>query len=388
MPERPATAQAGWTKGALVGILVNERWGVKSDWWRVVVALGLISCKKAQSPPAQREWAAELPAVDDRCVSDSDCDETDYALTGSEACCHQDTCGFGNTLGAGTWVHSVETICKDRNDCPSRIAPPCAPPPPSHLGCKSGHCARIELPPPPPPPFVPAGVTHIGPLVGPGPSWQAIAGLQGAIIDAGGALFCVDAPQGLMASFDGGKNWDAVKVPRPVSTIDSAPSDPGSLYAQTFDDRTALVSRDGGRTWSDVPGGAASVPAAPKAPPGNPADPTDPTIVYRIGEPGKDPGCSLWRSTDAGTTFTQILASGSCGIQFWARPVFPPDAPGTVYEARGPGMPDGTEHIYFSSDHGATFTEIGAGVTSSGGSLVITPSTLFAGTSWIARPTR
>jgi photosystem II stability/assembly factor-like uncharacterized protein len=134
---------------------------------------------------------------------------------------------------------------------------------------------------------------------------------------------------GVYKSTDGGATWsnmglrNTMRISRIV--VDPMNSDiiyvaaPGHLWGPN-PERGLYKSVDGGRTWSDILPHDANTGAVDVA-----VDPTDPSIVYAamyqhrrtpFGFVGGGPGSALYKSTDAGATWTKLtsgLPNGTLG---------------------------------------------------------------------------
>ncbi|HEX7904189.1 MAG TPA: right-handed parallel beta-helix repeat-containing protein [Chitinophagaceae bacterium] len=114
---------------------------------------------------------------------------------------------------------------------------------------------------------------------------------------------------GIYKTIDGGKNWTTINDKMwavGYKGLDVFAKDGNIVYAGGKD--WLGISRDGGKTWTDNP--------LPKDTAGKPAriqviqiHPTNPNIVYLAFYDGAKNG--IWKTTDAGKTFTLLHASGS-----------------------------------------------------------------------------
>ncbi|MEO7521000.1 MAG: hypothetical protein ABIW79_04215, partial [Gemmatimonas sp.] len=147
-----------------------------------------------------------------------------------------------------------------------------------------------------------------------------------------GAAWRSNPERGLYRTTDGGNSWQLVKfVSDKAGMIDVAinPRDPNVLYAASWERyRTPYSlksggpgsalwkSTDGGTTWNEVKGGG--WPVGVKGRIGLAVAPTNPNVVYALmegtgvdakgnWEPSRTPRDNgLWRSTDAGATWTKM----------------------------------------------------------------------------------
>lgn len=128
---------------------------------------------------------------------------------------------------------------------------------------------------------------------------------------------------GVYRSRDGGQTWENVGLEdsRHIGRIALHPTDPGILYVAAMghlwgpnEERGLYKSSDGGDTWErilfvDEDTGVVDVTL----------DPEDPTIVYAasyqrrrrpFGFHGGGPGSALWKSTDAGQSWSKLTNAG------------------------------------------------------------------------------
>jgi hypothetical protein len=155
--------------------------------------------------------------------------------------------------------------------------------------------------------------------------------------------FLLVGPYGsLFRSVDGGESWrtvpDAAQVASTVFAVNAG--NPAVYYAATpsFDGAypgEMFRTEDGGSTWigiSLVDGLSASMLAI---------DPTDPLTAYA----GASDSDGLFRTSDGGVTWTSTDLPSPRGV------TVDPTLPGVVFAW-------GLDHVWRSSDHGATWVEL------------------------------
>lgn len=139
----------------------------------------------------------------------------------------------------------------------------------------------------------------------------------------------------LLRGDDGGEGYQQVLLPDGAypRVVAVSPRSPGTLYV-TLEGSGFLRSTDGGLTWKAPSGDASSLGGRifvdPRAP--------DDVFVFYAG---------LWRSADAGATFTAVADSSNPLL------AFDPIRPGVVYAGGGRGFD--LPLLLKSSDAGATF---------------------------------
>jgi photosystem II stability/assembly factor-like uncharacterized protein len=242
-------------------------------------------------------------------------------------------------------------------------------------------------------PLGPSGVVSTFPS-----QWGVVSGRVRAIAvhpSDPNTLYIGVASGGIWKSTDGGSTWLDIGVDLASLTFGAIaidPNDPNILYAgagesmryfnlNTYNGRGLYKSTDAGTSWTHITNGFGTYTffSALKV------DPTNSDYIYAalgsgywLGGPSNE---GLWRSTDAGITWTRTLNVND------AFDVFPhPTEPGRVYAATGGGATSGSAPgFYISTNHGATWTASNTGMPtlSTIGRMQIglpasSPSTIYA----------
>ena len=184
---------------------------------------------------------------------------------------------------------------------------------------------------------------------------------------AAGATLHVAADNGVWKSTDGGVSWTrtlaaGAVAPAPATDLVMHPSDPDVLYAalgRVAGDAANGVYRstDAGATWTRLDGfpsedvGRINLAIAP----------SQPSILYAsvqnaFGGPGGDGTLlGIYKSTDAGATWSLASRAPSCNTQCWYDMALAvhPHSPDTIFFG---GVP-----LYRSTNGGQTFQNVGTG---------------------------
>jgi photosystem II stability/assembly factor-like uncharacterized protein len=195
------------------------------------------------------------------------------------------------------------------------------------------------------------------------------------------------ADGGLWHSTDGGNHWVPVTDNQPTLSIGAIAFDPNNvqtIYAGTGEANGnsdaywgagLLKSTDGGVTWTQLGfsqlGGEGIAKIA--------VDPTDSAtllVAASFGPTNTPPGggssCSsegIWRSTDGGVTWTQVISDNAiCFIDAGTDVLFDPAHPGVAFAGLGNTLsststnPVSIAGVYKSTDHGKTWTLLSNGI--------------------------
>ncbi len=204
---------------------------------------------------------------------------------------------------------------------------------------------------------------------------------------------------GVWKTLDGGANWQSMTDTQPwlpIGAIALDPSNPNTVYAGTggpfgiYGDGI-LKSVDAGSTWSYIPGpfsslagsgsffGGAEVIALAVSPSNSSV------LLAAIGGLGAPHG-GIFRSTDGGNTWTQVLPGGQGSAVF-----FYPSSGSIAYAAVSNDFGSASDGVYKSSDGGATWTPSnGSGTSQLPGAIVgqillspapSSPTTMYAAVS-------
>ena len=154
--------------------------------------------------------------------------------------------------------------------------------------------------------------------------------------------------QGVYKSIDFGKTWSKTgSGPDNVNDIAINPSRTATVYAATDDG--LYESNDSGADWDSVSAGFTGVPVYSIA-----VQPSDPSVIYTATDRG------LFKSTDAANSWTRInsgiITTGTQG-PFARRITIDPTANSTVYAGTFSGENYDAD-IYKSTDGGTSWTQI------------------------------
>jgi len=186
-------------------------------------------------------------------------------------------------------------------------------------------------------------------------------------------VFIGAADGGIWRSWDAGKSWHSVSDDLPTQAMGAIainPVDTSIVYAgtgeaswaqRTFDGGGMFKSTNSGTTWTEV--GQTTLPPYSRAS-DMVIDPRNPDIIYAAIPDGmRDPALrGIWRSTDAGATWTLILTGQMTDI------VLNPQEPQILYTASSKIFGGGTADRYGmhkSTDGGETWMKLDIGVPDS-----------------------
>jgi photosystem II stability/assembly factor-like uncharacterized protein len=182
-----------------------------------------------------------------------------------------------------------------------------------------------------------------------------------------GCLYRYGGRSGVWKTTDAGANWTSLTDTQPSLSIGALtldPSNPDAVYAGTGGPFGAygagiLKSTNGGATWQSITepfagpfgsdnffGGGAKILSLA-------VQPSNGEIVLAAVWRWPQSQGGIFRSTDSGMTWTQILSGPSQDVQFDRT------TSTTAYAALGSGYGDPTSGIYKSVDSGQTWTALG-----------------------------
>jgi photosystem II stability/assembly factor-like uncharacterized protein len=210
----------------------------------------------------------------------------------------------------------------------------------------------------PPAPTTPAASARVAV---PGSGWRLVSASFGDA-NHGTLLFSSSgpAPMTTFLTSDGGKTWQlAVRAPR-NGYASAVFLDTRTVVAQTVSSLgpgppvryEARISRDGGRTWRRL--------ADPRHNRGLgwPAflDPQHAWWIDRASSPDPHTPTAIWRTSDGGSTWQELVASGLPASGFPGQPVFTDPLHGALLFI----SQDGTESAVATSDGGESWRAIKA----------------------------
>ncbi|OLC54281.1 MAG: hypothetical protein AUH92_04370 [Acidobacteria bacterium 13_1_40CM_4_69_4] len=207
-------------------------------------------------------------------------------------------------------------------------------------------------------------------------------------VAAGGDWFNRDANRGIYRSIDGGTTWDKVLyVADDSGGIDVAidPGDTNRVYAAIWQRQSLgsswyiagpnsgiFRSTDGGATWSRMTNGLPGGPDVGRI--GLAVSRSSPNIVFALVIDGRGQLFGLYRTTDAGDSWTGLGAASLLlnGFSYYFGNIrVDPVDPNTVYVL--------DSNLLRSSDGGTTFSIIAANVHPDWHDLIITDRAFLAG---------
>src|SRR5579862_1995923 len=178
---------------------------------------------------------------------------------------------------------------------------------------------------------------------------------------------------GMYKSTDGGKTWSHIGLEdtRQIGKILIDPNNPDTVYVAALGhqygpnaERGVFKTTDGGKTWDKVLYKDENIGAIDMD-----FDPGDPSVIFAalwstrrppwsIYPPSIGPGGGLFKSTDAGKTWTQIKGHGFAGSTGRIGVCVSPSKHDRVYACVDSPDPD-SGGVFRSDDAGATWTHVG-----------------------------
>ncbi len=119
---------------------------------------------------------------------------------------------------------------------------------------------------------------------------------------------------GILRSTDGGATWAATSITASIRDMEYKPGDPNTVYASGT---RFYKSTDGGATWTTIATGLPANTAIDRLAIAVTA--ADPTIIYAVAGNATDNGFyGLYKSTNSGTSFTQVTVSSPTNLLGWS----------------------------------------------------------------------
>jgi photosystem II stability/assembly factor-like uncharacterized protein len=125
-----------------------------------------------------------------------------------------------------------------------------------------------------------------------------------------GAVVAMDPAMGMYVSNDLGDSWATVPLPPGGWGLAADPTTSSTLYAAS--PAGLNVTHDGGATWTVIRPSAAPVTHIDQNTVAVAISPADPSVLYATEPLGSSPR-SIWRSTDAGTSWIKALEISQAG---------------------------------------------------------------------------
>ena len=179
-------------------------------------------------------------------------------------------------------------------------------------------------------------------------------------------IYVAAAGGGVWKTTDGGTTWTPLtdnQTTLAMGSIAIAPNDHLKIYAGTGEANNAgdsnhgngiLVSNDGGATWSlATANGAFTGNAIGQIS----VDPTNENVAYAAVGGYTENGVffshtGIWKTTDGGTTWTNVTGSASLTTQYaWSSVVVDPNTPSIIYAAVGDIYGQSSNGVYRSPDN-------------------------------------
>lgn len=144
--------------------------------------------------------------------------------------------------------------------------------------------------------------------------WELLDGPGTGVIRlwgvADGAVVAMDPAMGLYLSNDLGDSWASVPLPPGGWGLAADPTTSSTLYAASA--AGLNVTRDGGATWTVIRPSATPVTHVDRFTVAVAISPADPNVLYTTEPLGQAPR-TIWRSADAGASWTRVLQISLAG---------------------------------------------------------------------------